>query len=63
MVVTVKGQARLSATPDVQLQWVDVCLSAKQSGLAKNILQNCSGWANPKELTAIMGPSGATTEM
>lgn len=61
-VVAVKGHADSSTTPDVQLQWVDICLIAKQSGLAKSILQNCAGWANPKELTAIMGPSGAKME-
>eukprot|EP00884_Botryococcus_braunii_P016069 jgi/Botrbrau1/3145/Bobra.0070s0112.1 len=46
------------ATP-VHLEWAKVCFEAKQSGVAKKVLQDCNGMAKPGDITAIMGPSGA----
>jgi ABC-type multidrug transport system ATPase subunit len=45
------------ATP-VHLEWAKVCFEAKQSGVAKKVLQDCNGMAKPGDITAIMGPSG-----
>ena len=43
----------------LQLSWHDVYYSIKKKGEKLNILKGVSGYANPKEILAIMGSSGS----
>lgn len=62
-VAKAKPRTKAKERRPVNLEWTEICLEAKQTGLTKKILQNCSGAANSGQLVALMGPSGPPSEI
>ena len=53
------GEEASDETIAVTLEWQDITLHAQTVSGPKAILSGLSGHANPGELVAVMGPSGA----